>query len=108
MCRNNRITLKERRKILIGKSNIHGWGAFAQEVINKNDFVVEYSGEVISQGEADRRGRVYDKMNYSYIFTLNGNQALDATRKGNKVNFVTIFDLFTLMYSYRNCYIFIK
>ena len=32
--------------ILLGRSKIHGWGAFTKEPIKKNEFVTEYTGEV--------------------------------------------------------------
>lgn len=81
------LLLRQRQRILLGKSDIAGWGAFLKHPVNKNDFLGEYTGELVSDTEADERGKVYYKINTSYIFNLNDQYALDAYRKGNKLKF---------------------
>jgi hypothetical protein len=77
------------RRVLVGPSTIHeaGYGLFAGEPIDKGELVQEYVGEVVQQMEAERRGSIYDIVNRSYLFDLNDECTVDATRKGNKMRF---------------------
>ena len=47
-------------------SNPHG-----RPLMFLGEFIMEYVGEVVSQEEGERRGRIADKNNLSYMFRLN-------------------------------------
>lgn len=82
-----RLLLRQQQRILLAKSDIAGWGAFLKNSVNKNDYLGEYTGELISHREADKRGKIYDRANSSFLFDLNEQYVLDAYRKGDKLKF---------------------
>lgn len=86
-CGNVNILRGQMRRVGVAASETHGWGAFALEDMKKGDFIYEYTGDLLSQDEAERRGNSYDKNAVSFLFDLNEDAVVDATRKGNKSKF---------------------
>ena len=71
------------------QSDIHGLGAFALKPIPKGTRLIEYTGEKITNAEADRR---YDdetmKRHHTFLFILNSRTCVDAAFEGNEARFV--------------------
>ncbi|KFK42616.1 medea [Arabis alpina] len=88
-CKNMNFLLKKQKKIMIAKSDIHGWGAFTRYSVKRHDFLGEYTGELVTHDEANERGRKYDHhIGSKYLFSLNNQLEIDAHRFGNKFKFL--------------------
>ncbi|KAK1410284.1 hypothetical protein QVD17_36819 [Tagetes erecta] len=86
-CQNMKLLLKQQQRVLLGRSEVSGWGAFLKNSVAKDEYLGEYTGELISHHEADKRGKIYDLENSSFLFNLNDQYVLDAYRKGDKLKF---------------------
>jgi len=71
------------------RSPIHGLGAFSLTDIPKGTRIIEYTGEKISNAEADRR---YDddamRQHHTFLFILNERTCVDAAFDGNESRFI--------------------
>jgi SET domain-containing protein len=76
---------------VVRNSEIHGRGVFALRRIRKGTRILEYTGERISNKEADRR---YDddnmKRHHTFLFTLDGKTCIDGSIKtgGGDASFI--------------------
>ncbi|GFS21042.1 histone-lysine N-methyltransferase SUV39H2 [Elysia marginata] len=90
----NRVVQKGRKvKICIFRTATKGWGVKALQPIKKGSFVIEYVGEVITNEEAEKRGKTYDASGMTYLFDLDFNDsdgpfAVDAGTYGNASHFI--------------------
>jgi SET domain-containing protein len=70
--------------IVMRRSRIHGRGVYARKFIPKDTRLIEYTGEHISNTEADRR---YDDdsmpEHHTFLFILNSRVCIDAAVGGN-------------------------
>lgn len=92
-CNNKPILMNFKTKISIGRSLKHGLGLFAEQFIPANTFVIEYTGELITDKEAERRGNFYEMNKLSYLFNAifkNSDclYSIDAFFVGNKSRFI--------------------
>jgi len=75
------------RRISVRRSNIHGRGVFALRRIRKGERVIEYTGERITHGEADRR-YPDDDSPHTMLFIVDRKIVIDATRTGNSARWI--------------------
>jgi hypothetical protein len=71
-----------------GHSAVSGMGLFVAKNVAKGGYLGEYVGEILTDAESERRGALYDKNHLSYLFGLNKDRTIDATRQGNKFRFI--------------------
>ena len=75
--------------LVLRRSRIHGRGVYARKDIRKGTRLIQYTGEKISNAEADRR---YDDDSmtdhHTFLFILNKRWCIDASRGGNIARFI--------------------
>ncbi|NTU67152.1 MAG: SET domain-containing protein [Candidatus Moranbacteria bacterium] len=73
-------TETEEVKLKVKKSSA-GLGLFADAPIGKGQFVIEYTGELIANAEADRRGG-------KYLFNINSKWTVDGKGRDNTARYI--------------------
>ena len=80
---------RETKQLAIGKSGIHGWGLFARVPFTRDTMIAEFRGEIVRRAVAECRGRTYNLQNMdSYMFDLDAELVLDATKTGALARFI--------------------
>ena len=77
------------RRIQVRRSGIHGKGVFALKPLAKGETVIEYSGEVITWREAQRR-HPHDpnEPNHTFYFHIDDGHVIDANVGGNAARWI--------------------
>jgi len=89
-CSNNDIQLK---KFAPGLQRFmtkeKGWGVRAQNTLRENQYVLEYTGEVVDEDTFEHRMKTrYKKDTHHYCMALGGGLYIDAHRTGSECRFV--------------------
>ncbi|PRT56528.1 Histone-lysine N-methyltransferase, H3 lysine-4 specific [Wickerhamiella sorbophila] len=82
--------LKRRKPVKFARSAIHNWGLYAVDKIERNEMIIEYVGEVIRAPLADLRERNYVRsgIGSSYLFRIDDQTVIDATKRGGIARFI--------------------
>ena len=92
LCRNVKNSISLGKRTAMGESSIKGagMGLFVLENCEKNEYITEYTGELIREAESERRAAVYDYRHHSYIFSLSPDTrwSIDSTYFGSKMRYV--------------------
>ena len=75
-------------RVVLGRSQAHGFGVFAAEGAAAGDYIGEYVGELFPHADAHARGRVCDAIGVRFLNTLTRTLVLDATRVGGSLRYI--------------------
>jgi hypothetical protein len=80
------------RLFAVEPSPRHGLGVFAREPIAAGTRIVEYTGELISEAEGERRYPTpadgHELAEHTYLLTLDDERVIDANVGGNEARFI--------------------
>lgn len=71
--------------LLVKNSKIHGTGCYAGKDFRKGEIVGEYTGEWITNEEADDR---YEDVEETYLFVIDDDTCIDAMNDPNPVKYI--------------------
>ncbi|XP_057339812.1 histone-lysine N-methyltransferase SUV39H2-like isoform X1 [Microplitis mediator] len=93
-CPNRVVQRGSHLNLCIFRTNGRGWGVKTTKHIKKGTFITQYVGEVITNEEAEKRGKEYDAAGRTYLFDLDYNESehcpytVDAAIYGNISHFI--------------------
>ena len=78
-----------RNNVLLARSTIQGLGLFASRDIERNEFIIEYLGQLIRNEVGNRRERLYETQSRGiYMFRADDNWIVDATMYGGLARYI--------------------
>jgi uncharacterized protein len=81
--------LTRNRAIKMVDSKIHGRGVIATRDIAAGERLIEYVGEIITPGEADRRYPFNEnEQHHTFLFSVNSRKIIDASNQGNVARWI--------------------
>ena len=86
-CKNIQLQQNYESKLIVGMSDIAGWGLFANEDIKKDSLIGEYKGELINDEIVNKRDRFKDYERSTYMFKLDDEYTVDSRRMGNMLRY---------------------
>ena len=78
---------KPRRRFVVRSSGIHGKGVFAASRIPAGTRLIEYTGERLTEVQADKR-YANDDNPHTFLFALDDGMVIDATTGGNSSRWI--------------------
>ncbi|RXR08587.1 SET domain-containing protein [Pseudoxanthomonas composti] len=75
-------------KIEARKSPIHGNGVFATDAIAKGERIIQYRGQLRTHEEVDADDNGDVESGHTFLFTLNDDYVIDATKRGNVAKWI--------------------
>ncbi len=80
------------RACVVRRSPRHGRGVYATRAIPAGTKIIEYTGELISEAEGERRYPTlpdgHEEPEHTYLLTLDENRVIDANVGGNAARFI--------------------
>ena len=75
------------RRFVVRSSGIHGKGVFATTHIPAKTRLIEYTGELLTEKQVDRR-YAKDDNPHTFLFALDDGMVIDATTRGNSSRWI--------------------
>ncbi|VUC38260.1 unnamed protein product [Clonostachys rosea] len=98
-CQNCSLQRGSTKDLVLGKSQFHGYGLYSSEPIRKDEFIIEYVGELVSGEEGDRRyirrQNLFDgtkPLSFNFTLLKECNVWIDGARYGNLSRYVNHAD----------------
>ena len=86
-CKNLKLQMDFETKLIVGISQISGWGLFSNEYIKKDSLIGEYKGELITDEVVNKRDKFREYENCTYMFKLDDEYTIDSRKMGNLLRY---------------------